>query len=81
MGVSDRICKEYSRRTGKKVHKILPIIPFQHLNDIATNNKSFDSHNIFLVVGSLKPLKNPDIVIKALCFLGVDYLSKYNKRL
>jgi len=80
IGVSKRICEEYSLRTGKEIILIPPLIPFESTeyderilrekNEINTNEK------VILFVGSLKPLKNPMILIKALAEFDIPYIEK-----
>jgi len=70
VGVSETICKEYSQLlSGKKVCFIPPLIPFQHSEKSKERLKaefglSKDSR-VLLYVGTIKPLKNPDKVLKA----------------
>ena len=81
-GVSDRICNEYKKRTGVNIIYLPPLIPFQTTifsrNELRIKyNFGFDK-KIILFVGSLKPLKNPLLILKAMDLLGKDYLEKSN---
>jgi glycosyltransferase involved in cell wall biosynthesis len=70
VGVSEAICEEYGNLlSGKKVHFIPPLIPFQHSEKSKEQLKAefgfSPASKILLYVGSLKQLKNPDKVVKA----------------
>lgn len=73
-GVSLGICQEYERRTGAAIKFIPPLIPFNKSK--SSNNSLRSKYNlpnnkrIILFVGSLKPLKNPDHILRALNILG-----------
>lgn len=82
IGISKRICDEYSNRTGINVKHLLPLIPFEK----SSKDKSFlknkwgllEVEKIFLVVGSIKQLKNPGVVIAAAELLGTKFLKNHN---
>ncbi|MCG3165862.1 MAG: Glycosyltransferase Gtf1 [Bacteroidia bacterium] len=69
VGISERICNEYNNRTGCEVKFIPPLIPFELYS--GTKEQARKKWNIanekkmFLITGSLKPLKNPDTIIDA----------------
>jgi glycosyltransferase involved in cell wall biosynthesis len=74
VGVSRSICQEYSSHlSGKKIHFIPPLIPFEHAKKTKDQLKagfglSADC-KVLLYVGSLKGMKNPDKVLKAFSLL------------
>lgn len=74
VGVSRSICEEYSSNlSGKKVHFIPPLIPFEHSKKTKEQLKSefglSPDSKVLLYVGSLKGMKNPDKVLRAFCLL------------
>ena len=80
IGISDRICTEYSNRTGVNIKQLLPLIPFE--KSLIEKEKLKNKWNIkkeekiFLIVGSIKPLKNPDTVVSAAEILGIEFLKE-----
>lgn len=80
-GVSDRIIKEYTKRSYRKIIFTPPLIPF---NIISPKNKFRDKwrinqeEKVLLYVGSLKPLKSVDTLIEALGLITYKKLKKYN---
>ena len=80
VGVSNKICKEYEKRSKREIHFIPPIIPFQKANipiEIIREELGLLSQlKIFLIVGSLKSIKNPLTVLKAIKLLGGEYLKE-----
>jgi glycosyltransferase involved in cell wall biosynthesis len=81
IGVSERICIEYQKRTGKKVFFLPPLIPFE-----ATGTSKKDARKklglplnakIILSVGSLKQMKNPDTILNAFGYLGKDFMKSH----
>ena len=82
IGVSDVICKEYQKRTGINIIKIPPLIPFQKSPELKENlrdrYKIARKRKIFLYVGSLKEIKRPDVIVKAIRIVGKEYLIKHN---
>lgn len=84
IGISERIVQEYSKRTGVNIKKLLPLIPFStalETRNMLRNKWNFKNEDfIFLIVGSLKPLKNPFTVISAIETLGLEYIKAHNIR-
>ena len=84
-GVSYRICEEYSNRTGLDIRYLPPLIPFLTssltMTELRQRYKIPADSQVFLFVGSLKPLKNPLHVLRALNLLGNDFLVKQKIRL
>lgn len=79
-GVSERICDEYKNRTGLVIKYLPPLIPFKETihSKIFLRSKyhlPIDA-KIFLFVGSLKPLKNPLNIVKALQLIGHEYVEQ-----
>ena len=68
-GVSKRISDEYSRRTGKEVRIILPLIPFERCEtEKVVLRKRWNipmEASVILFVGSLKAIKRCDILLKS----------------
>ncbi|HBE39784.1 MAG TPA: hypothetical protein DDW27_00995 [Bacteroidales bacterium] len=84
-GVSHRICEEYKNRTGLNIRYLPPLIPFlsTKLSREALRikyNLPVDT-NVILFVGSLKPLKNPVNILKALFLIGKDFIEEHRIRL
>jgi len=81
IGISKRICHEYKKRTGADVKEILPLIPFK--KSIKKKDKIREKwgiqkdENVFLIVGSIKPLKNPKTIISAAKYLGDKFLKTH----
>jgi len=80
IGISERICKEYEFRTGLNIKLLLPLIPFSKYD----GNKSaiYKKYNlnedafVFLTVGSIKKIKNPNTIVEAATILGTNFLTK-----
>ena len=85
IGISERICVEYRKRTGKKVRYIPPLFPFRQseLNRGAIKDRysiPADS-KVILYVGSLKELKSPITLIKAFNELEIGFVNGENLHL
>lgn len=69
IGVSAPIQKEYEQRTGRSVEIILPLIPFkasiQSKHDLRLKYGFNEKDKIFLMLGSIKPLKGNMLVYEA----------------
>jgi glycosyltransferase involved in cell wall biosynthesis len=84
-GVSNAICNEYYKRTGVVINYLPPLIPFK----IASKHKLLlrktynlnADEKIFLIVGSLKKIKNPLVAIEALGLICNRVLNKEKVRL
>jgi glycosyltransferase involved in cell wall biosynthesis len=78
IGVSKRICGEYKQRTGIDITYSPPLIPFiKSKNSVSEirNEKGIDKDaKVFLIVGSLKTIKNPLTIIKAILEIDRDYI-------
>ncbi len=81
IGISERICNEYNKRTGVDIKEIFPLIPFKKSDkdkDIIRKKWGIQkSEKVFLIVGSIKPLKNPKTVISAAKHLGYKFLKAH----
>lgn len=79
-GISSLICEEYKKRANIDVLFTPPLLPFERstkTKDIIRQEKGITLQaDVFLIVGSLKHLKNPITVLKAINFIGKDYLKK-----
>lgn len=80
IGVSQRICDEYEKRTQRRIQFIPPVIPFQLSGKCKVDvRRLFGIHAdayVFLSVGSLKQIKNPQTIVSAAIELGKDFLLK-----
>lgn len=69
VAVSDDMCKEYKKRTKKKIDIIYPVIPFEKCHiEKGKLKKNFNllmSDLILIFVGSLNQIKNPNILLEA----------------
>lgn len=81
-GVSERICEEYSKRSMRRVDFIAPLTPFKKSNTdiqkLKIKYKIQDFCRVILFVGSLKPLKAPNIVLEAFLKLNQQIVEKTN---
>ena len=79
-GVSDRIIKEYTKRSNKEIIYTPPLIPFNVLEGYANRKdwKIDDDAFVLLYVGSLKPLKSVDTLIEALGIITHKKLQEKN---
>jgi len=81
-GVSYGICDEYKKRTGIHITYLPPLIPFftTNLSSLFLRSKYNlpPDKKIILFVGSLKTLKNPLNILKALQILGREYIEQNN---
>jgi glycosyltransferase involved in cell wall biosynthesis len=79
-GVSLRICEEYFRRTNVEINYLPPLIPFQESKKEKITIREIynikEDSKVFLIVGSLKELKRPMVVLEAFNELGLDVLRK-----
>jgi glycosyltransferase involved in cell wall biosynthesis len=84
-GVSEVISQEYGKRTGARIDTIWPVVPFARPGADSRQLKrkhgldAFD--RIILFVGSLKPLKCPEILLKAFMELDEAFVAGYNPAL
>jgi glycosyltransferase involved in cell wall biosynthesis len=82
IAVSEPIKTEYEKRYGKKIELIPSYLPF--VQSSATKKKIREnlniSHNslVILYVGSIKPIKGPDILVEAVRRLGHKFLKAWN---
>lgn len=84
-GVSERICNEYTNRSERKVDLLLPIMPFiepKATGDLLRSKLGFNAYGaIILYVGSMKPLKAPNILLDAFMNLDESIIDRYNPAL
>lgn len=77
--VSTSIKEEYEKRIDKNIQIIPPLIPYyesRKLKNILQKEYFLDDYKkIILFVGSIKPLKAPEVLIKAFLQLGSDYIN------
>lgn len=86
VGVSHAICHDYSELVdGREIVFIPPLVPFQKSTKLKSqlkNEFSFPlSGKVLLFVGSLKEMKNPDIILKAFVLLGKEFLERNKLKL
>lgn len=80
--VSEKIINEYSVRTGCKIEYLPPLIDFKM--SCKPKYEVFDSYAIphydiiILYVGSLKPLKSPETLLKAFSDLPETFIKEKN---
>ena len=78
VSISDTITQEYENRTGKKLIKILPLIPFNSAKisfKSMRNNLKLDTNDIIMIyVGSIKKIKGSDFIVDSLITLGKDFM-------
>ena len=79
-GVSPSIIKEYKIRSNKNIKYLPPLLPLKRYNgnieELKKENNLSDFNKIILFVGSLKPLKSPDTLLKAFNHLGRDFIEE-----
>ena len=84
-GVSQDICETYFQRTGRKILHLPPLLPFEKSNlDKSQLRRHYgiaSNSNVFLIVGSLKQLKRPMVVLKALCQIERSILKRYDVKI
>lgn len=80
-GVSDRIVKEYQKRSHKNIEFTPPLLPFTIHSNKSEIRKKWNVNiddKVLLYVGSLKPLKSVDTLINALSKVDFKMLLKNN---
>ena len=79
-GVSSSIVKEYSIRSKIKVKHLPPLVPFKkceiNREKLRLKKKMLEYEHIILFVGSIKPLKAPNILLEAFNNLGKEFILK-----
>jgi len=79
VAVSDVIQKEYEIRTHRKVTLILPLIPFSLVSESKKEIRErlgFSNEvTVILFLGSIKEIKRPLDIVKALILLGKGFLQ------
>ncbi|MDP4208592.1 MAG: glycosyltransferase family 4 protein [Bacteroidota bacterium] len=85
IAVSEDISKNYYLKYGIKFEIIPPLIPFFKTNqlekDILLSYNLPEDAFVLSFIGSLKPMKNPNIVLKAFALLGIEYIKTNNLHL
>lgn len=81
IGVSHPIVTEYSQRSNRKIYYLPPLVPFEksaYAKAELKKEKGFSHFNCtILFVGSLKPLKGPETLLKAFSLLGKDFIQNH----
>lgn len=82
IAVSNDIKKNYDAYFNINCEVIYPLVPFEQSN---LNKKELREKynlpiksNIISMIGSLKPMKNPETIIHALCLFTQEEIAKYN---
>lgn len=80
IGISERICVEYRKRTGTDVLYIPPLFPFTKSDEDRDSIKGRynlpSESKVILYVGSLKELKSPGTLLKAFNGLKKDLVKE-----
>ncbi len=76
VGVSKPIKEHYDKLTKNKVKVIYPSLPFDKMPIINPNFQIDKSFFNILFVGSLKNIKNPQMLIKAICLIDKEFLNR-----
>ena len=85
VGVSQRIKKEYEKRTDREIKVIPPLIPFKNCCEeirILRKRYGFGQKEIILLsIGSIKKIKGSDILLSAFIGLGIKFVEDHRLRL
>jgi glycosyltransferase involved in cell wall biosynthesis len=80
-GVSKTIVQEYFVRAQRTIKFIPPLIPFvrsEKHKEVLRKEIGLDKYDvIILFVGSIKPLKAPEVLIEAFIELGGDFIEQH----
>jgi glycosyltransferase involved in cell wall biosynthesis len=83
IGVSNEICRMYETHFPDVLFKYIPpLIPFDKEKnvDLRTQMGFAKESRIYLFVGTLKTMKNPDTIVQAAILLGKEFLERNNIR-
>ncbi len=82
VGISERICAEYRKRTGLEVKYVPPLFPFTRSerspDEIRDGYGIPRGARVILSVGSLKELKSPGTLVEAFNLLEEDFVTAGN---
>lgn len=85
IGVSERIKREYEKRTGREIKLIPPLIPFRKCEEEKGKLRiRYDldrTDTILLCLGSIKRIKGNDILLEAFIKLGKKYIKEHKLKL
>ncbi len=85
IAISQRIKKEYEKRTGRNIKFIPPLIPFRKCEE--NRERLRDKYGfgltdtIILSLGSIKKIKGSDVLLTAFIKLEKEYIEKYKLKL
>lgn len=84
-GVSSDICEELAERAQRKVHRLLPMVPYNNSGKskaaLRAEFKLPEDAYIYLMVGSLKPLKGSNYVLNEFLSLDPNWVKAKKKHL
>jgi glycosyltransferase involved in cell wall biosynthesis len=79
IGISERICDEYRKRTGLEVRYVPPLFPFSRTDkesgEVRRRFEIPEGSKVILYVGSLKELKSPDTLVDAFNMLDERFIE------
>jgi len=85
LAVSEIIKKEYEARINRNINVVYPLSSFKtalkNKQDIKEGLGIAADEKVILFVGSLKLIKNPDILLNAFIALGIDFIEAQNLKL
>ncbi len=86
IGVSVQICRDYAAALHRPLLRYIPpLVPFVKPDanklDIKKKHGFQPDDTLMLFAGSLKPLKNPDILLEAFFALGNEFLQQHRLKL
>lgn len=85
LAVSKVTKEEYERRSGKEVELVFPLVPFtkeEKGEEVIRRELNLQpDEKVILFVGSIKPLKAPDVLLRAFFQLGREFIQKEKLKL
>lgn len=85
IAVSERIREEYTKRSGREIQVIPPLIPFQPPSRPRSSLKEEygyrEDEQVILSLGSIKKIKGSDLLLEAFFLLGEEEVERRRARL
>ena len=85
VAVSERIREEYTKRSGREIQVIPPLIPFQPSSRPKSSLKEAygyrEDEQVILSLGSIKKIKGSDLLLEAFFLLGEEEVERQGARL
>lgn len=82
VAVSEDIKKNYDAEFGINCRVIYPLVPFieaeKSKSELRQQFGIESSRNVICMIGTIKPMKNPDTIIETLSLFTKDEIQKYN---